>query len=233
MSTDRGGPPSAVELAALLGEALPPAASVRDPQTDLVAAVRRLVDATVATAADDEACAEVAGAVRALAERLEAEVLDLPRLVRHPGGRLENLSQAGSGRLNPRAAPIEFAPYDPPPGGAVTPVEVTATCVLGASAGGSPGRAHGGVVAALLDEVLGVAVTAAGASGLTVALDVRFRAAVPLGAPLDLRARCTTAAGRTSTATGELLVGGAVAAEATAVFVRSRPGRIDRDPPVS
>jgi acyl-coenzyme A thioesterase PaaI-like protein len=133
-------------------------------------------------------------------------------LVRHPDGRIENLSQAGGGRLNPQAPRLEFVE--------LAPEGVVARCTLTAAHGGPPGKAHGGIVAGVLDEVLGVAAMLAGASGLTAGLDVRYRAATPYDSPLVVTARLTGRDGRKSFATGEIRAGDTVTAEATAVLIR-------------
>ena len=49
--------------------------------------------------------------------------------------------------------------------------------------------AHGGVSALLLDQIMGYAAAAAGHPGVTGKLEVRYRATIPLGQPLQLRAR--------------------------------------------
>jgi hypothetical protein len=102
------------------------------------------------------------------AARLAEQRDDALFLVRHADRRVESLTQVGSGRLNPQAAPLEFDEL-PAEG------DVVARCTLTAAHGGSPAQAHGSIVATLLDEVLGHAVTAAGASGLTVSLQVWSR----------------------------------------------------------
>ncbi|HEX3465301.1 MAG TPA: PaaI family thioesterase [Candidatus Elarobacter sp.] len=48
------------------------------------------------------------------------------------------------------------------------------------------GAAHGGVVAMLLDEAMAYACGAAGERGMTASMQLRFRAAVPLGEPLTI-----------------------------------------------
>lgn len=48
------------------------------------------------------------------------------------------------------------------------------------------GTAHGGVVAMLLDEAMAYACGAAGERGMTAAMQMRFRAPVPLGEPLTV-----------------------------------------------
>jgi acyl-coenzyme A thioesterase PaaI-like protein len=48
------------------------------------------------------------------------------------------------------------------------------------------GAAHGGVVAMLLDEAMAYACGAAGERGMTASMQMRFRAAVPLGEALTI-----------------------------------------------
>ncbi|MCU1463974.1 MAG: aromatic compounds degradation protein paaI [Acidimicrobiales bacterium] len=217
-------PVSAARLADLLGE-LPGPESVTPEEIALVERVRELVEAVVLTDADRATLTDAAGAVAALTQRLAARRRDGGiRLIRHADGRLENLTQAGSGRLNPQAPPLEFVdlPPDPPRGAEPRPVEIRARCTLTAAHGGSPDRVHGGVVALLLDQVLGMAVHAAGAGGLTRALTVELRKATPFGVPLEITARCTEFGGGRSRATGELRHGEVVTAEAVATFVTDR-----------
>ncbi|HEY8525683.1 MAG TPA: PaaI family thioesterase [Acidimicrobiales bacterium] len=216
--------PSAAALAAELGDRLPPADSVPAEALALTARVRELVEAAVLTDVPPADLALAAERVAAVTELLRGRQRDHLHLVRHPDGRVESLRQAGSGRLNPQAPPIEWLdrPTEPPPGSPPRPVEVRARCTFGAAHGGSPGRVYGGVVAVVLDEVTGVALRAAGATGLTVALNVALRAAVPLGVTVEVAARYTGGEGRKSFATGELTVGGAVAARAETVWVAPR-----------
>jgi acyl-coenzyme A thioesterase PaaI-like protein len=107
-------------------------------------------------------------------------------------------------------------------GAPVLGVEVNGSVVLDASAGGPPGRAHGGIAATILDEAIGVALVRSGRTGLTVRLVVDFRAGLPIGVPLAVRARCTEFDGRKTHATGEILVDGTVACRGEALFVSSR-----------
>jgi acyl-coenzyme A thioesterase PaaI-like protein len=81
---------------------------------------------------------------------------------------------------------------------------------------------YGGIVALALDEVLGVAAHAGGASGMTVSLTVSLRAATPLDVPVEIVGRYTHSVGRKSFASGEVVVDGSVSAEATAIYVREQ-----------
>jgi hypothetical protein len=222
---DLAGIGSAARLGELLGDRVPPATSVSAEAVELADAARDLLDAVVGTAVDDAARAQAAAQLRALAASLrEARRDPLIVLVRDEHGRIDNLTQAGSGRLNPRAPALRFPGFPPPPAADAPfrPVEIEGRCTLDGSFGGGPGRAHGGVVATLFDEALGRANTAAGLNGLTVALDVRFRAGAPLGVPLRVTARCDRVEGRKRFTSGELWAGDTLVAEAAAVYVTER-----------
>lgn len=208
-----------MELALSMGDDIPGPDSISSESHELVAAVRELLDAVMRTDVDDATKASVAADLATINSRLRSKVRQpYITVVRHLNGRIENVTQAGSGPLNPRAPIVSFDPVSVP-GSTYAPVEVTAHAVLDASMSGPPEKAHGGIVATMLDEVLGVASTAAGASGLTVALNIRFRAGTPLGVPLTVTARGTGVDGRKSFASGEVRHGDTVVAEATAVYV--------------
>ncbi len=226
MSTRRPGPPSTSALAAALGDRLPSATEVAPEAVELVARTRELVEAVTLTDVTSEERAEAARQIAAVTGALSARRRSEPLyLVRHDDGRLESLLQAGSGRLNPQSPPLVWIdrPTEPPLGADPVPVTVRARCTYSAAHAGSPGRVHGGVLALTLDEVLGNAVTASGASGLTVALSVRFVGPTPVDEPVELVARFTGRDGRKSRATGEVVVDGVVTAEADALFIAVAP----------
>jgi uncharacterized protein (TIGR00369 family) len=84
-----------------------------------------------------------------------------------------------------------------------------------------PGRAHGGVISAILDETIGRTVQIADPDifGVTLELNVRFRKPVPLNTPLKVIAEITNQTGRVFEGEGKLLLeDGSVAAEATARY---------------
>jgi acyl-coenzyme A thioesterase PaaI-like protein len=185
------------------------------------------VEAVVMTDVDADTRAAATTELQAITERLRAtERADQLFMSRHADGRVESLTQAGSGRLNPQAPPIEWIdrPKEPPPGAAPTPVEVRARCTFGPQHAGSPGRVYGGVLACALDEVLGIAVLVSGATGMTVALTTSLKGGTPYGVPVDIVGRYTGSEGRKSFASGEVVVDGKVTVEATAIFVGERRG---------
>jgi acyl-coenzyme A thioesterase PaaI-like protein len=217
-------PVSASRLAEMLGDRLPTVESVPGEAFALTAAVRELVEAVVLSDVPPEDLAAATAQVQAVTEALRRRQRDHLQLVRHADGRIESLRNAGAGRLNPQAPPLEWLhrPTEPPPGTAPAPVEVEARCVFTAAHGGSPGRVYGGVIALVLDEVTGIAIRVAGASGMTVALRVSLKGGVPIGAPATVVARYTGGEGRKSFASGEMIVDGKVVAEAEVIYVRER-----------
>ena len=225
MSPDDTRPKSAARLAEQLGSRLPDLSSVPTEAFELVSRARELVESVVLTDVDPDARAEAARAIAAASDALNARRRTEPLLLVRRGERgVESLLQAGSGRLNPQAPPVEWLerPMEPEPGTGPAPCQVRARCVFSASHAGSPSRVHGGVLALVLDEVLGTAVTSAGVSGMTVSMTVSLRAGTPFGVPVEIVARLTGREGRKSYASGEIVVDGATTAEATAVYVSER-----------
>jgi acyl-coenzyme A thioesterase PaaI-like protein len=101
---------------------------------------------------------------------------------------------------------------------------------------GYPGRMHGGVITAIMDETMGRAIMINyGDSiwGVTVELTVRFRKPVPLGVELTAAGRIVTEKARLFEGTGELyLPDGTVAVEAEGKYVKLDLERIGTFDPV-
>ena len=110
------------------------------------------------------------------------------------------------------------------------PGEVTAEITVPQHYQGYPGVVHGGIVAAMLDEVCGRVHMGEDPPRFmyTARLEVRYRQNVPVGEPLRLVGRATRSKGRTATAVGELYGPGEVLlAEADALLVNVPEGLID------
>ena len=87
---------------------------------------------------------------------------------------------------------------------------------------GYPGRAHGGIISAILDETIARAIQVKYPEifGVTIELNVKFRKPVPIGEELKVLARLDTHNKRVFEGTGEvLLADGTVAAQASAIFL--------------
>ena len=89
---------------------------------------------------------------------------------------------------------------------------------------GYPGRMHGGVITAVLDETIGRAIMIRYGEaiwGVTAELNVRFRKPAPIGVELTAVGRITSENSRLFEGAGELyLPDGTVAAEAAGKFVK-------------
>ena len=108
---------------------------------------------------------------------------------------------------------------------------VVGTCTLGLAFEGPPTFAHGGVTAMLLDQLLGYAVSAAGHPGMTVRLELRYRAPVPLQTPLRLTAEAGEVNGRRISAGAVIATAaepGKILVEANGTFVGLRPEQAAR-----
>jgi acyl-coenzyme A thioesterase PaaI-like protein len=97
--------------------------------------------------------------------------------------------------------------------------EAVMEVTLGAAFEGAPGRAHGGVVAALFDEIMGLALSVGGTLAFTGRLAVTYRAPTPLGVLLTSRARLSQRNARKLTITAELHSGDTLLAEAEGLFI--------------
>lgn len=94
---------------------------------------------------------------------------------------------------------------------------------------GYPGRLHGGLASAILDETIGRAIniTDDGVWGVTIELNVRYRKPVPLDSELRVIARITKDSSRLFEGTGEILLpDGTVAVEASGRYMRMPIERI-------
>ncbi len=87
---------------------------------------------------------------------------------------------------------------------------------------GPLGHIHGGASAAILDEVIGVAIWRAGYNVAVVNLDVQFRQAIPVNATVTVEARMTEKNGRKLYGTGEIkLPDDTVAVSAKGIYVEA------------
>lgn len=88
-----------------------------------------------------------------------------------------------------------------------------------------PGRLHGGVISAILDETIGRAINLAGGEtwGVTVEFEVKFRRAVPLDRPVTAVAWITRDRGRVFEGAGEIVLeDGEIAATGSGRYLKMR-----------
>jgi acyl-coenzyme A thioesterase PaaI-like protein len=120
-----------------------------------------------------------------------------------------------SGMSNPLAPPLNIWIEDGVAHGRAT---------LGWAYEGPPGSVHGGYVAALFDQFLGMTQAIGGQPGFTGTLSMRFRRRTPLGTELRLRGHVEKLEGRKTIVHAELRAGDLLTAECQGVFVRPLEG---------
>lgn len=97
-------------------------------------------------------------------------------------------------------------------------------CTLRAGQQGAPGRAHGGVLAAAMDEAMGMVAWSLGGCYATARLEVDYLAPVPLSETVHIQVRCTGRHGRKVYLTAQARLGseaGPVAVRAAALYVET------------
>lgn len=118
----------------------------------------------------------------------------------------------GCGTLNPHGLHLEIFGNE---------TEVWADFTGGREHEGYAGLLHGGIVAALLDEVLGWSFFGRGVWAVTTRLALTYRGPVPIGTPVRVTARLARDRGRLLEATGEISdATGRVLVEAVGQFAR-------------
>ena len=140
----------------------------------LADSVRGLVDASLRSTIPLEEIDEIRHEIDRLTERLRKEQIPGAFGVSFtPSGTVRGHGNAVVGLRNPIAVPLEIR--KDPDG------HSTAEFTLGAVYEGPPGCVHGGVLALLLDQVLGESAAAGGSPGMTGTLTLRYLRPTPLG----------------------------------------------------
>lgn len=195
---------------------------VTDARLAAADAVRELAHSLVAFEADDELLHEIADRARALTARLGDGA---PRVKPDAGLTRWEHARPDGAELSCFADCMIAGPANPLSAGGQARRdgdEAVLRVVLRPGFEGLPGRSHGGIVASLFDEVMGQALYMEGIPAYTAWLRVDFRAAVPVGEPLELRARVRSREGRKCFIEATLSAGGEVGPTAEALFIVPR-----------
>jgi acyl-coenzyme A thioesterase PaaI-like protein len=187
----------------------------------LTEAVRRLTNQVVLTAATPEqltrAAEQVEAVVAALAPVTPEWTLSVPAFVLGSDNPHEYFPFSPQlGLYNPLAPPVRVWVEDG---------VVHGEGNLDAAYEGPPGCVHGGIIASLFDELLGVANIAAGVGAMTGTLTIRYRSPTPLRTDLTFTARHLGVDGRKVRAEGTIHAGDRLCAECEGIFVVVDPDR--------
>lgn len=136
---------------------------------------RAFVDAVVRTRVDPIEAREVAAHLDELTARLAADGLEDALGMRPgPDGVQRGPANPADGGRNPIAPPVVIEKDR-------DALMSTASAVLGAGYEGPPGCVHGGIIALVLDQVLGTIPALVGRPGMTATLSMTYRRPTPLG----------------------------------------------------
>jgi acyl-coenzyme A thioesterase PaaI-like protein len=126
------------------------------------------------------------------------------------------------GAMNPLAPPVTVQIIDG------EPRSVEARVTFTAPYEGPPGHVHGGLIAAVFDEILGFAQSLSGRPGMTGNLSINYRKPTPLNTELIFRGHITSIDGRKIFTTGTLHAGDTLCCEATGIFVSMKADTMAR-----
>jgi acyl-coenzyme A thioesterase PaaI-like protein len=197
------------------------------PRARAAAALRRFGHTLMEREADDELLERVVTA----AERTIAELETAPRRTRDP---VRIKRQFFPQRVAEGERIVHFdecfvsGPWNPLGIGMHAEREgdgVRATVRLGAAFEGAPGRSHGGIVAAIFDDVMGYLLTVHEVPAFTGELTVRYLAPTPMGTELTFRSWLVHRDGRRLVTEAEAVAGERRVATASATFIEVDPAR--------
>ena len=181
----------------------------------VASALRGVIERFVATTAPIEVFHGVADELEAVAARLGE----------YPQGHLflgfAETANAGApdamfdnspliGLSNPLAPPMDIS---------IVGDEVVGTVTCGSAYEGPPGHVHGGFIAALFDDLLGLAQGLSGHHGMTGRLTIHYRSPTPLHTKLSVRGWLERADGRKIVCKGTMHDGDTLCAEAEGLFI--------------
>jgi acyl-coenzyme A thioesterase PaaI-like protein len=195
---------------------------------DAAAAMRQLGHAIVGHGVDDDTFRRITATVEELLAQVRATPRRQPQTLDMNGGLFAVPPPQGGARGSHFPDCIVTGPANPMGVAASTRRDgddAVVLATLGEAFEGAPGRAHGGIVAALFDEAMGFVLSIACTPAFTGRLTVTYRAPVPLGVALEFRARLTSRDGRKLLMAGEARHGETILAEAEALFVAVDPQR--------
>lgn len=178
--------------------------------------LRSLINTLMSTQPSKEQQADLATQVRAMHTSLDSE----PRSRYWERGESGTSYRAYSpfrGTLNPVAPPLIMEPFEP------AARRVEATAIVPAVYEGPPLTVHGGMVAALFDEIMGAAQAQllTRSAGVTGRLQVRYRKPTPTNKTLRFSAWIETDTPRACTVQAECRHDDVRTAQASALFVRT------------
>jgi hypothetical protein len=187
----------------------------------VAAAVRQLNEALVTSSPSIEEMHEIAEKLESTADGFTHSPRIHGRSSWAESGEHGNYGQV-SHELNPLAGWSN--PLAPPVHTWIEGDRAFGRCLCGWAYEGPPGSLHGGYVAAIFDQFLGMAQELGGQPGMTGYLHTRFHARTPLNTELKLEASLLKVERRKTIMRGEMFADGVMTASCEGLFVQPRGG---------
>jgi len=193
------------------------------PRAHLGAALRQLGHDIVGHQADDQLLSEMAEALAAFSQRLvqgEHRAREKQGFHEHWNTSIAEGEEVASWSDRPISG--TSSPWSVEPEVRRHGNGVQAKVTFGAAHEGAPERCHGGIVAALFDDILGSVLAVIGEGAFTGELTIRYVAPVPLYRELLCTCWIEHRDGRKLYLSGELTLDGQVLSRATSIFIQPR-----------
>jgi acyl-coenzyme A thioesterase PaaI-like protein len=200
---------------------------IQDPMDDNWAARRQVSDATrrlieklVTSTADTDQLLSIAAIINEQADTLACASQLYGRVAFKEAGDFDSHASLGyelnplDGKSNPIAAPIIIW---------FEGDKILAKVTMGWQYEGPPNSVHGGFVAALFDQFLGVGQKLTGQPGFTGTLSVKYIKPTPIATELLLEGRVDRIEGRKSFLVGEMWAGDVLTATCEGIFISVAP----------
>ncbi|MCD9622892.1 PaaI family thioesterase [Rhabdothermincola salaria] len=195
-------------------------------------AVRSLIEGLRVADAPAEVLEQVAGLAAEAAALLAPHRVEAMRMqgalypeVMLGGGGPAGRDPAGFFPYSPVVGPLN--PLSPPIVLTSDGERTTGTAVLGAPYVGPPDMVHGGNIALIFDELLGVTNVINGLGAFTGTLSVRYERPTPLGTELELEGWIDRVEGRKVFTVGTISHAGQVTARGEGIFIRTELSALD------
>jgi len=184
-------------------------------------AIRELTEVLVTSSPSTDKMHAIADALESTAQEFSGTARIYGRRDWSANGEHGSYGQI-SHELNPMAG---FSnPIAPPMNSWIEGETAHATCECGWAYEGPPGSVHGGFVAAIFDQFLGMAQLLGDQPGMTAYLHVNYHHRTPLNTQLKLEGRYDRVEGRKNYIRGEMFADGVLTASAEGLFVQPRGG---------
>ena len=198
-----------------------------DPYQGLADALRSLIEAVQLADIRPDTADELAGRIAQIADELPVDgrtswhapgtVADEEFVPDQNVSSLNDLRDPVVGTYNPVAPPLVIEVVETDAG-----VRLRGEVTLSAAYEGAARTVHGGIVCAVMDEMLGMAQRVLPVAGYTGTLTIRFRAPTPTYMPLVAEAWMDRTEGRKIFMAGTLHAGEQLCAEAEGIFISPR-----------